>query len=84
MDVTAPELETARSLMEREQFQSGAANAVAAATESVAALESQYRGKVKLLSQAQDQGLDVTPLLEEVVQADQKLKSVRAELEKAE
>jgi hypothetical protein len=71
-------------LTEREQFQTGAANAVAAATESVDALESRYRGKVKLLSQAQDQGFDVTPFLDEVVQTNQKLKAASAELERAE
>jgi hypothetical protein len=71
-------------LTEREQFQTGAANAVAATTESVDALESRYRGKVKLLSQAQDQGFDVTPFLDEVVQTNQKLKAASAELERAE
>lgn len=70
-------------LTEKDAFQKGAADSIAAAGERVASLESQYKGKVKRISWAESRGLLIEPFEDEVLQANQQLNTARAELEQA-
>lgn len=77
------ESEIRAMLLEKEEFQQSAAQAVSTAEERLETLEQQYTRQVRQMTLAQDRGLDDQAFLDVLQETQQKKQAVQAELDKA-